>query len=448
MCDIIGSMLRRIRLENFMSHKDTTIELADGLTVLVGPNNCGKSAVVEALRVLCENPPSETVVRHGEKLCRITAETDDGHILVWQRKGTVVSYEIDGQAVHRLGRNTVPDDLHKHLKLPLVPIPGERWINVHFGLQKSPIFLLDRTESEIAGFFSVSSDAEKLLRMQQLHGQHTREAKSRKRELETEVSDLDQQLERLAPLQTIAPAVAQAERTYEELLAENRAMNELEQVMEGIVKMAGLRDQQLRQFSALAPLRPAPELEDEAALERLADRLGGIEKDVARESARLAALGPLSPVPELSDTAPLEVLVNSMARQQREKGQHAARLAAMESLAAPPEVEDEVGLIEVGRRLSAAIKEHDRARRQAGALAALADVPEIADALPLEQFLARWDQLDRSRVDAANEKLAADAELRESGEQLRRWAEANPQCPLCGSAISAEAVISGGHAHG
>ena len=31
-----------------MSHDDTTIELADGLTVLIGPNNCGKSAVVAA----------------------------------------------------------------------------------------------------------------------------------------------------------------------------------------------------------------------------------------------------------------------------------------------------------------------------------------------------------------------------------------------------------------
>ena len=36
-------MITRIELTNFMSHKHTVIEPAAGLTVLVGPNNIGKS---------------------------------------------------------------------------------------------------------------------------------------------------------------------------------------------------------------------------------------------------------------------------------------------------------------------------------------------------------------------------------------------------------------------
>jgi len=42
-------MIRRIILENYMAHVRTVIEPADGLTVLAGPNNCGKTAVVETL---------------------------------------------------------------------------------------------------------------------------------------------------------------------------------------------------------------------------------------------------------------------------------------------------------------------------------------------------------------------------------------------------------------
>ena len=41
-------MIRRIKLVNFMSHANTVIEPADGLTILVGQNNCGKSAIVAA----------------------------------------------------------------------------------------------------------------------------------------------------------------------------------------------------------------------------------------------------------------------------------------------------------------------------------------------------------------------------------------------------------------
>ncbi len=43
-------MIRRITLVNFMSHSHTVIEPADGLTILTGQNNCGKSAVVWACR--------------------------------------------------------------------------------------------------------------------------------------------------------------------------------------------------------------------------------------------------------------------------------------------------------------------------------------------------------------------------------------------------------------
>jgi predicted ATP-dependent endonuclease of OLD family len=42
-------MIKRIELTNFMSHEHTVLEPAAGLTLLIGPNNCGKSAVVAAL---------------------------------------------------------------------------------------------------------------------------------------------------------------------------------------------------------------------------------------------------------------------------------------------------------------------------------------------------------------------------------------------------------------
>src|SRR5215831_4383508 len=110
-------MIRRITLQNYMSHTHTVIELAEGLTVLVGPNNCGKSAVVSALETLSNNASGGYMVRHDEKEASVSVETDDGHTLIWRRRGNTVSYLIDGRDIHRLGRG-VPDDLHKLLRLP------------------------------------------------------------------------------------------------------------------------------------------------------------------------------------------------------------------------------------------------------------------------------------------------------------------------------------------
>src|SRR5712692_10517375 len=115
-------MIRRITLENYMSHASTVIEPAAGLTVLVGPNNCGKSAVVSALETVCNNALGGYMVRHDEKEARVTLETHDNHTFVWRRKGNAVSYVIDGREIHRVRRGASPDDLHNLLRLPKVDV--------------------------------------------------------------------------------------------------------------------------------------------------------------------------------------------------------------------------------------------------------------------------------------------------------------------------------------
>lgn len=42
-------MIRRVRLVNFLAHRDTTVNLSPGVNVLVGPNGSGKSSVIDAL---------------------------------------------------------------------------------------------------------------------------------------------------------------------------------------------------------------------------------------------------------------------------------------------------------------------------------------------------------------------------------------------------------------
>src|SRR3954467_1795749 len=151
-------MITRIELTNFMSHAHTVIEPAAGLTVLVGPNNCGKSAIVAALQILCHNETSTYVLRHGQRECGVEVETSDGHIVRWTRKNSP-SYLIDGQLFDRLRGAGIPDQLHQALRLPKVDAGEDANFDVHFGAQKSPIFLLGSSAATAARFFASSSDA-------------------------------------------------------------------------------------------------------------------------------------------------------------------------------------------------------------------------------------------------------------------------------------------------
>ncbi len=209
-------MITRIELTNFMSHAHTVIEPAAGLTVLVGPNNVGKSAVVAALQILCHNENSTYVLRHGTKQCSVKVETDDGHTIEWRRK-TSPSYVIDGQTFDRLKGSGLPDELHKALRLPKVEAGTDNDFDVHFGTQKAPIFLLGSSASNAAKFFASSSDAIRLVEIQKRHKEKLAEAQREKGRLESESKQLNAELELLEPVVELDRQLEFVEQAFDEL---------------------------------------------------------------------------------------------------------------------------------------------------------------------------------------------------------------------------------------
>lgn len=86
---------KSIRLENFQSHVDTTIELKDGLNVFIGPSDSGKSAIFRGVRWALFNEPSGTFfIRNGSKEARVTITFKDGRILVRGRSVSCNYYEL------------------------------------------------------------------------------------------------------------------------------------------------------------------------------------------------------------------------------------------------------------------------------------------------------------------------------------------------------------------
>ena len=168
-------MIKSITIENFMSHQATRIELSPGVTVITGPNNIGKSAVVEGVRSLVHNPSPKHSIRHGAKQAVIRLEIDSGEIIEWVRSDKTAFYRLlrpadDAQEeaykveeYRKLGQS-VPEDIMALLRLGLVETESGE-IDIHIGNQREPIFLLNSPGSHAASFFAASTEAEYLLRM-------------------------------------------------------------------------------------------------------------------------------------------------------------------------------------------------------------------------------------------------------------------------------------------
>ncbi|MCS7128831.1 MAG: SMC family ATPase [Desulfurococcaceae archaeon] len=59
-------IIRSIKLADFLSHRNTEVELCDGINALVGPNGAGKSSIIEALYITLF-PSTHTGIRGGRK---------------------------------------------------------------------------------------------------------------------------------------------------------------------------------------------------------------------------------------------------------------------------------------------------------------------------------------------------------------------------------------------
>lgn len=201
-----------------MAHKLTEIELGSGVNALTGPNNSGKSAVVEALRCVATNPVPKYYIRHGAKEARVTLELEDGTRVAWVRKKRSSGYELwkpgveEPEEYWKFGRKP-PEDVLNALKLDLVELENGGEIDVHVGNQREPIFLLNQPGSNAAAFFAASTESAHLLAMQNLLKRKTLEAKREKNELKGRLKEVEERLDRFSPLPNIGVELEIARET-------------------------------------------------------------------------------------------------------------------------------------------------------------------------------------------------------------------------------------------
>jgi DNA repair exonuclease SbcCD ATPase subunit len=130
----------RLSGKNFQAWADFDLEI-DGLTILTGPSDTGKSALFRALKGIFRNElPADFVRDNQDEDMEVRCEIG-GHVITAHRshKGST-KYEIDGRDFAKLA-GAVPDEL-KALKFGEVVI-GDFDVDPIFGRQNSAQFLID-----------------------------------------------------------------------------------------------------------------------------------------------------------------------------------------------------------------------------------------------------------------------------------------------------------------
>lgn len=116
-------VIRRVKLRNFRSHRDFTLECDPQTTTIVGENGCGKTsileAIYEAMRGKSFRAVDAEIIKRGEEFYRVELEYEDGRKVVASYDGTKKEFLAEDKKARRLPKKSKypivlfePDDLH------------------------------------------------------------------------------------------------------------------------------------------------------------------------------------------------------------------------------------------------------------------------------------------------------------------------------------------------
>jgi len=137
-------LIKQIQIKNFQSHKDTKLEFGDGVNIIRGQSDTGKSAIFRAIRWLKDNRPQGDAFRSNfastKAVVDITVEFGDGSWVSRRRGGTVNSYVTSNNDELEALRSEVPEEVRAIVQLEDYNIQG----------QHDKYFMLQSTAGEVA----------------------------------------------------------------------------------------------------------------------------------------------------------------------------------------------------------------------------------------------------------------------------------------------------------
>lgn len=157
----------KVEITNFQSIAHAELEV-EGLTVLVGKSNIGKSAVIRAVSGALGNLEGDTFVREGDDIthCEVHLEVPASQgrgalDLTWRKGGSYNDYDVNGEELRSVGRGA-PEHVAKAGFFPL-EVGRDQKLSVQVADQFDPLFLLDDQGSVAA---EAISDVERLTTVQ------------------------------------------------------------------------------------------------------------------------------------------------------------------------------------------------------------------------------------------------------------------------------------------
>ena len=119
-------MIKSVKFKNIQKHKDLTLNLSDGINVITGPSDHGKTTILRGLlwAMTNNNSGDKLINNDGAKDCSVTV-TADAHAIERSWSKSSNAYSLDGHEFTAF-RTDVPKEIKDLLNLDAINIQNRR----------------------------------------------------------------------------------------------------------------------------------------------------------------------------------------------------------------------------------------------------------------------------------------------------------------------------------
>jgi DNA repair ATPase RecN len=149
-----------VQIKNFQSLSKVDLVLEDGLNIIVGKTNAGKSATLRAIDNAIFNTGDDDKVKAGQRFSGVAINNEKNKFF-WKRDGhgknEKTIYQInDGNAITKVGRTQLPE-ITSLFNITDVRLANGNKERINFWYQGEAPFLMKKTSGQLFEFLSQSS---------------------------------------------------------------------------------------------------------------------------------------------------------------------------------------------------------------------------------------------------------------------------------------------------
>jgi DNA repair protein SbcC/Rad50 len=218
-------MLKKLKLTNYKSHRDSTIELSSGITGLIGESLSGKTNFVRAVKLVNENKPSgfkyhSTFAENDKTAIRITT---DRKTIAMVKRPKSHTYKINGKLYRKLGRQ-VPDVVKQELNLG----------PINFQTQLSGPFLVLSSPGQVAKAISEVVNTSQIDTAIKAIRKKNSSISSEKKVLSNDIEKIQMRLDTLEVLDEIKPDIKKLKKIQSSIQDSREKIIALEEIEDQI----------------------------------------------------------------------------------------------------------------------------------------------------------------------------------------------------------------------